>query len=504
MRPGLFLCALVMALLSAVPASAHPLGNFTINHLAKVRTSARAIAIKYVLDIAEIPSFQIMHERGIDGSRRDPALARWAQDEIGVVTTGLHVTADGHLLELRPGAARAITRPGAGGLPLLYWTDEFRAALPSAAIGRIEIVDGVYPGRIGWKDIVVAPDTEPTHELRSYPNALLGSPRDVAGVALRLSRDGRVIARSVTSDQIVPTPAGSASLVRSSALSDMLAKGAANPWIVLLTLAMAIGLGALHALEPGHGKTLLAVSLVGARATSKQALVLAVALTFAHTAGVLALGVLMLAAAQWIVPENVYPWVTFASGAIVAALGANALSRYVKSRRGEAHDHGHDHGHEHRHEAPAGDAPLSFKSVVLVAMTGNIAPCPAALVVLLAALTLHQLAYGLVVVVAFSIGLAAVLTGLGIALVHGAAWASNWRGFDALIRYGPLVTACVISVIGAGMLGQGAAASSLHAPVLIVALLALAAVAGYAFSPGHVHVHRSTKVDLYNVGGEAS
>ena len=152
-------------------------------------------------------------------------------------------------------------------------------------------------------------------------------------------------------------------------------------------------------------------------------------------------------------------------------------------------DHDHPHGHDH---VPAGNAPLSFGSVVLVAMSGNIAPCPAALVVLLAALTLHQLAYGLLVIIAFSVGLAGVLTGLGIALVHGASWLSGRPSLDRFVRYGPLVSATVIAAIGALMLGQGAAASTLHAPAIIVTALVLAAIAGFAFSPGHVHSHDHT------------
>jgi ABC-type nickel/cobalt efflux system permease component RcnA len=159
---------------------------------------------------------------------------------------------------------------------------------------------------------------------------------------------------------------------------------------------------------------------------------------------------------------------------------------------GQGHGHGHEHGHEHHHHVPAGSAPLSFGSVVLVAMTGNIAPCPAALVVLLAALALHQLGYGLLVIVSFSIGLAAVLTGLGIALVRGAAWLSDKPGLEKAIQYGPLVSAAIIATIGAVMLGQSAAASSLHAPAGLVALLVLAAIAGFAFSPGHVHTHGHT------------
>ena len=261
----------------------------------------------------------------------------------------------------------------------------------------------------------------------------------------------------------------------------MLARGPASPLVVLLTFLIAIGLGALHALEPGHGKTLLAVSLVGARATPKQALILALALTFAHTAGVLALGIVLLVLAQWIVPENVYPWVTLASGLLVASLGAAALSRYVKARRGLAHGHGH---HHHSHSLPA--APLSFKSVVLIAMSGNIAPCPAALVVLLTALTLHQVGYGLLVVVAFSLGLATALTGLGVAVVRGASWLSQRRSFDRLVHYGPPLTAVIIVSIGAVMIAK-ASAIVLQTPVVFVTLLVLGAITGYALSPGHTH-----------------
>src|SRR4029077_6556674 len=135
-------------------------------------------------------------------------------------------------------------------------------------------------------------------------------------------------------DDAAQNSSGQPSQARPNALSDMLARGRSTPLIFILTLLAAIGLGALHALEPGHGKTLLAVSLVGARATPKQALLLATGLTIAPTAGVLLLGVALLFAARWIVPEAIYPWITFASGLIVASLGASSLARYVRARRG--------------------------------------------------------------------------------------------------------------------------------------------------------------------------
>ena len=499
--------AIVAWLAGAVPAPAvaHPLGNFTINHLVEFDARRGPAHVRYVLDMAEIPTFEVMRARSATADMDGAALRAWAHDEIAQVAPALDVEADGARLPLVPSAARATTRPGAGGLPTLYWVVDFRVAVPAHA-RRVTITDGSFPGRIGWKDVVVAPATEPTHELRHYPSALLGSPRAVTSAAIAYGASGAGV-RTAAATGSDDAPAQSQA--RSNALSDMLARGTANPWIVLLTLLAAIGLGALHAAEPGHGKTLLAVSLVGARATPRQALLLAVGLTVAHTAGVIALGCALLVAARWIVPEAIYPWITLLSGGAVALLGATALARFVRARRGaghahaglahaghghdlsgrHAHDHGHDHDHGHQHHAPAGDQPLSFRGVMLVAMGGNVAPCPAALVVLLAALALHEVAYGIAVVLAFSIGLAAVLTGLGIALVRGAAWIAKRPAFDALASYAPLASACVISVIGAVMLGQAAAAGMFAAPPAAITALALAAIAGFAFSPGHAHAH---------------
>lgn len=497
------------ALLAAVPAQAHPLGNFTINHLAKVSINSHGLSVRYIVDMAEIPTFQIMAERGIQGDQTSARLGQWGLEEAGVVKAGLRILADGRRLQLTANTPVVSTRPGAGGLPTLYFVDTLRATfLSSVPPHTVQIVDNNYAERIGWKDIVIAPHGEPTKELRAYPNALLGSPRSVKGVRLTLDPDARIIAETTLSAQ-APAPAGSVSVVRSNLLSDMLAKGSSNMAVVLLTFLIAIGLGALHALEPGHGKTLLAVSLVGARATPKQALILALALTLAHTAGVLALGVALLALAQFIVPESVYPWIALGSGALVVGLGASALARHIKLRRGFAHAHerglddhdGHSydhdrqsrgHTHDHKWIPTPGNAPLSFRSVVLVAMTGNIAPCPAALVVLLAALALHRVAYGLLVVVAFSIGLAAVLTALGIVVVRGASWLSNRRGFDRLTRYGPLVTATIISLVGVVMVAK-AATSVAQTSAWTVATLLILAIAGYALAPGHAHAPAKTQ-----------
>lgn len=497
--------AIAAALLCGATAEAHPLGNFTINHLVVVGASGRSLVLHYVLDMAEIPSFSAMHERGI-GPGRSRALDAWGAAQLTAIASSLDVEAAGERLPLSGVLRSVTTRPGAGGLATIYLVADLTARLPSQLHSNLfTITDNTWPGRIGWRDIVVRAADDPTHLLTAYPNALLGSPRDTRSLRIEAAADGSLTSIAAN---VAPAPvaaASTASQTRSNALADLLARGTTSPLLVLFTLMVALGLGALHALEPGHGKTLLAVSLVGARATPLQALVLASALTVAHTAGVIALGLALLAAAQWVVPEAIYPWLTLASGVVVVVLGANALSRFVKARRGAAHAHGHsrgdahehdhDHGHgyghgHHHHEAAPGDRPLSFRSVVLIAMSGNIAPCPAALVVLLAAVTLHQIGYGLVVVLAFSVGLAGVLTGLGVALVAGAAWIAKYPAFDRFVAWGPLVSACVIALLGAIMVGQGLADNPvLRAPAVLITVLTLGAIAGYALRPGHSHMH---------------
>jgi ABC-type nickel/cobalt efflux system permease component RcnA len=469
--------------------------------------------VRYVLDMAEIPTFALDRSLDPHGTPPQTALAVWAASHAASVAPQLSVVADGHAVALTPAGSTVRPRPGAGGLPTLYFTADYSAALP-AGPHRIVYRDLTEPGRLGWKDVVAGAQREPTDELRAYPSALIGSPRTRTALVADVDAAGRVAADPSAGDAIAADPTASTPLARSNALSDVLAKGAGDPLVVLGALLLAIALGALHALEPGHGKTLLAVSLVGARATARQAVILATALTVAHTAGVLALGVALLLAAQWIVPEQVYPWITLASGALVTVLGARALAREIRNRLPFAHVHRHTHDHAHPHEhdhvhaggahhhhhdeahdhvalddaaharshAVPGTAPLTFRSAVLAAASGNVAPCPAALVVLLAAIGLHQVGYGMVLIVAFSIGLAAVLTGLGIAVVRSAAWLVSRPRFDRAARWAPLVTAFVIATVGALMVGQGFVAQGIGVPVPLVAAVVLAAVVGYAFA----------------------
>jgi ABC-type nickel/cobalt efflux system permease component RcnA len=518
--------AVTLALLvaTALPLAAHPLGNFTINHLTKLRFGTDRAELRYVLDMAEIPTYQAMREVTPDGKMDAAQIAAWARSEARTLLPELTLDDAGKPLPLALDGVAARTRPGAGGLPTLYLTLDAHARLrPATAARRFTYNDGTFPGRLGWHDVVVAPASEPTRELTSYPSALIGSPRATTAAAIDVAANGTAVAHAVPGVEGASAAAAPVSAARSNQLSDMLARGTSNWGFVLLTFAVAIALGALHALEPGHGKTLLAISLVGARATVKQAGILAGSLTIAHTIGVLALGVAINLFKGYFVPEAIYPWITLGSGLVIAIIGARAVQRQIRERQplvhahahghahvhphdhdhvhfphthhaGHAHHghahHDHDHGHAHDHDdleharahAIPGTAPLTFGGTVWAAMSGGVAPCPAALVVLLAAIALNQVTYGIFVIVAFSLGLALTLTGLGIAVVRGASWLQGRPQFERFVQYGPLASALVIATIGAVMVGQGFAQQGISVSPLVVTALTALAIAGYAFS----------------------
>jgi ABC-type nickel/cobalt efflux system permease component RcnA len=513
--------AVVMLFALVLPADAHPLGNFTSNHLTRLTIGANAIEVHYVLDDAEIPTFSLLRSLDAQGRPSDAALQRWAREHAREIASQLLLAVNGAPVALHLSEAHAHRRPGAAGLSTLYFTADYRAARPAGAV-QIAYADTTLAGHIGWRDVVVAPAHEPTDELLQYPSALIASPRDLTSVAIAVDARG-VVSVSARAN---PVADDGTSTGRMNDLSSVLARNLSDPLVLLGALLVAIGLGALHALEPGHGKTLLAITLVGARATVSQAAILAAALTLAHTAGVLLFGVVILTLARFIVPETLYPWIALLSGCFVAVLGARALARELDRRRRRARpvpvaldahalaaerafaafvrDHEHDHPHTHAHDHPhshdhaglddeaharahaiPGSAPLSFRSALIAAASGNVAPCPAALVVLLAAIATHRIGYGLILIVAFSIGLALTLTCLGVAVVRGAAWLTKRPAFDRVAHYAPLVTACAISIIGAAMIGQAVVAQGIAVSPAAVAALVLVAIvaASVRFAP---------------------
>jgi ABC-type nickel/cobalt efflux system permease component RcnA len=222
-----------------------------------------------------------------------------------------------------------------------------------------------------------------------------------------------------------------------------------GPGLVLASLLAAAALGAVHALGPGHGKTIVGAYLVGARGTARHAVVLGAVVTATHTLGVYALGLVTLAASRWIVPERLFTWLGAASGLLVIAIGASlARSRIESAHAHGDHVHHHLHHHGHSHAPPADGEALGWRSLVALGVSGGLLPCPSALVVMLGAIALGRVALGLGLIVAFSAGLAAVLTAIGLVFVHARRWFDHVPLDGRIARWLPVASAIVISLGG--------------------------------------------------------
>ena len=244
---------------------------------------------------------------------------------------------------------------------------------------------------------------------------------------------------------------------RAQWLASYLYKPALSPWLLVLGLGLSALLGGLHALTPGHGKTLIAAYLIGSRGTVKHAAALGGIVTFTHTISVIGVGLLALLASQVIVPDILVPVLETCAGLLVVALGV----RLVRERwrlRGDTHDH-HHHHHDHHHEHDHQHLPTKVvkpSDLLAMGVSGGLVPCPEALGVMLVAIGLDRIALGLGLIVAFSFGLAAVLIVIGILLVR-------FRG--VLERLGkkkspwqrllPLVSALIVTMLGIGIVLKG-------------------------------------------------
>lgn len=256
------------------------------------------------------------------------------------------------------------------------------------------------------------------------------------------------------------------------ALSDMLRSEELTLGLIVGALALSFFLGAAHGLEPGHGKTIVAAYLVGARGTIGNALFLGGVVTFTHTMSVILLGLVALFASQYILPEQIFPYLGTASGLLIIGLGTWLLVGHLRGRgpghshshEKHHHDHGHSHEHDHSHEEHHHDHhghshgerghsheipnKVTLGSLLTLGISGGIVPCPGALVILLLAVALHRIAFGLVLLVAFSVGLAAILIAIGILIVKARPLVDRFSGDGRWIQRLPIASAVVIIVVG--------------------------------------------------------
>ncbi|HYM83734.1 MAG TPA: hypothetical protein VEY67_06260 [Candidatus Dormibacteraeota bacterium] len=534
-------------------AWAHPLGNFTINHYAGITVGRTAVHLDAVLDLAEIPTFTERQRIDTNGDGQISASEVEAERLAACprLAPSLHLSEGASALPLTPTQAGLSFPPGAGGLPTMRVVCEFIAPLaaPLSPATPIAFTDASYSDRIGWREIVVTGDgvtlqagpgapalagDSVSGRLTHYPTDLLSQPLD--------ERTGSVLATigGPASPPVTPADASAlepgsgratsgasgsvgdalpasatisggdlprGSLAAAAAavpggvgteLGDILGARDLTPTVVLASLLIAIVLGAAHAVSPGHGKTIMAAYLVGSRGTAGQAVILGLAVTASHTAGVLVLAAMTLLAADLVPPERLYPVLGVASGLLVVGIGAWLLAGRVRAalrgRRdgnghphehghahghGDAHGHGHVHGnahdghahehgpaheggpaHEHgpTHDHTATPEGFGIRRLVALGLAGGLVPSASALLLLLGSLAAGRALFGVVLVVAFGLGMAFVLAGVGLVLVRAAGLLRRAAPDPRLSRLaGWLPTATAIVVIAAGVVLTGQA-----------------------------------------------
>lgn len=479
------LLAVLLGFCCPVMVFAHPLGNFTINHFARIQIGSENVSLRYVIDMAEIPTFQELQSITANnaGGPSKADLEAYAARVSANYTGGLSLIIDGARVPLEVVSRNATLLAGAGGLQTLRVECDLGAVMTASAAGavrRLQFEDNNYSERIGWREMVVSPlegisvfnssvyASAISDELRSYPADLLAAPLDERRAELSFNRG--------------PIPAGGhpllardgrpAAIASRDRLAELIAVPRLTPGSAFFGLLFALLLGGLHAMSPGHGKAVVGAYLIGSRGTARHAAFLGLTVTITHTAGVFALGIATLLASAYVVPERLFPLLSLLSGAIVIVIGFSLLIRRlggVLGRRShddphthdQPHAHGHDHvtdpnsGTTHPHLPPGTDgSTVTRRSLLALGISGGILPCPSALVVLLAAISLHRVGYGLLLVVAFSLGLAGMLTVVGLAFIYAGRLVNSTRRFGkfyGVARVLPVLSAIVITSAGAAI-----------------------------------------------------
>ena len=540
-----FIAALYFVLLFAGSSevAAHPLGNFSISQYSAIRIIGNEIDLRYIIDMAEIPTFQEIQESGIIPKAGDPNLEAYLTRKTELLRDGLTLEVNGKLIRLRIESKEIIFPPGAGDLPTMKIGVLYKAKLTGESKNHEYLLsyrDGNFPGRAGWKEIVAVaapgagildssvPEVDRSSQLNNYPTDLLDSPPQVleakvtfttAQLPAPVASSERIEARGGSLEK--PTTVSKFQMTRTDVAqrssnmepekqqnnTPILDSGvivldsprtnesntvqlqanrqatprnsftelmAAKQWgwgVVLMAIAVAVGLGGVHALEPGHGKTLVAAYLVGSQGTMKHAFFLGLIVTATHTAGVYLLGAVTLYAAQYVMPEQLYPWLGVLSGLLITGLGLVLFARryfgdadlishhhhHHGDRAHAAHDHHHgdDLHHQHAHPHHGIKRDVSLRELMALGISGGIVPCPAALVVLLSAVSMQRITLGLLLILGFSVGLATVLIVTGLMMVYARRFMARFHGTGRVTtRWLPLTSSAFIVVFGVALTWQ--------------------------------------------------
>ncbi|MBA3652820.1 MAG: High-affinity nickel-transporter [Actinobacteria bacterium] len=507
-----FALAGTFVLIALAPAaSAHPLGNFTINHYDGLRLEPKRITDMAVIDSAEIPTAQATARVDANGDGQESPAERgtYAAQQCDALAGAVQVAINGSRSQFTVASSRFAYRPGAAGLRVSRLVCELTAPVNLAKLSAVTFNDSFASDRVGWHEVTAVgqgvelrrspvPQRSISDALLHYPNDLLSSPLDV--------RTATISAMPGVGASTVSPGAG---LVPRAGLIARMVDGVNNSFntlvgrrhltigIMLTAIGLAMLLGASHAVMPGHGKTVMAAYIAGRQGSVRDAFVVGATVTATHTAGVLVLGIALSVSAS-LAGEAVLQWLGVASGLIVAGVGAGLLLNALRqrhhdardhhvhahavalapqrvlvgaggpptgeepARHGHTHPHPHLHGHSHPHEQRG--RRTSRRGLVGMGIAGGLVPSPSALVVLLAAIALGRAVFGVVLVVGYGIGMAATLTAAGLLLVkvrdRYQARPADSRG--RLGRFGerwiailPISTACVVMVVGLGLAARG-------------------------------------------------
>jgi ABC-type nickel/cobalt efflux system permease component RcnA len=548
--------ACALALTPSTSASAHPLGNFTVNRYDGLVATPDRLRVDHVEDLAEIPATQAKPDIERLGT------TEWARERCAKAADGSKVTVDGRAAHLTVAGSTARLRPGQAGLNTLRVECRLTAPLPKGDTVTVGFHSAGATSGPGWREITArgdrmtltatdVPKSSVSRELTRYPKELLSSPADTSSASLRVRPGGPALTEDRQDAPAASVlPRGADRWTR--ALDSLVARHDLTVGFAALALLIAVVLGAMHALAPGHGKTLMAATAAarGGRARLKDVLPLAASVTVTHTLGVVALGLLVTAGSG--AAPSVITWLGIASGVMVFCAGA-ALVRRAWRNRGPGHTHTHTHGHPHPHGPDAhphthgtdepevrelalvaahtqtatatteahphphphqpahthdhGQDPTyphthphdhdhphdhahthphsvehthggfththstapTLRGTILLGFAGGLVPSPSAVVVLVGAAALGQAWFGLLLVVAYGVGLALTLTAAGFAVVKLGTGMNRlldrrprWTGHPVATlvrRNAPLASAFLVVALGIGLVLKGAASA---------------------------------------------
>ncbi|MEZ5424762.1 MAG: sulfite exporter TauE/SafE family protein [Pyrinomonadaceae bacterium] len=484
MKNKIYLLTAILIFALCGLAKAHPLGNFSINQYTGVEIDKHEVRLRQFLDVAEIPTFQESDAIDADrnGTLSEAELDAHLEKISPAYLKNLLVSIDDRAVEMQAVAKRIFLRKGSGNLSTLRIEWELSGEFSpenSSNVHRLKFENRNYAGRIGWNEIVAGRTaginvfdstvfgSGISDELRAYPAETLDAPLAEREAEFSFTRE----TLPAGAEPLRNRDGHATAAVQKDAFAELIAVPRITPSIIFIGLLIAFGLGAMHALSPGHGKTVVGAYLVGSKGTPRHALFLGLTVTVTHTLGVFALGLLTLFASNYILPERLMPFLNFFSGLLVLFIGLtlfkDRLFQALGCKTDGHHHHDHDH-HDHHHDHPHSHGGVThthggsththlppervtWRNLLALGISGGLLPCPSALVLMLSAISLGRIGYGLVLTLVFSIGLSATLTSVGLVFLYIGRIFENRSEMAShpLVKALPVLSSLVIAGVGA-------------------------------------------------------